>query len=178
MRDERGSDRAVVVAGRWRRLRRVPNALVTGAMRLVAAAAVVVAPRVALAQSKTEFEPLLGVRFGGAQHQSVYTGFAILTHKTPDDHSGPALEVEAGRSAGQVGLGYFATGPNAGQLRAQLVGLRTWRKATEIAPGQTFIGIETQASMFLGVSVGYYRRIHGTAPGDSRFKAIRFVVGF
>lgn len=155
-----------------------PNAFAAGAAQLLVALALIVTPRASPAQRRTEYEPLLGVRFGGAQHQSVYTGLAVLTHTTPDDHSGLALEVEAGRSAGQVGIGYFGSGPIAPQMRAQLVGLRTWRKATGIAPGQTFIGIETQVSMVLGVSVGYYRRIHGSAPGDSRFKSLRFVVAF
>ena len=185
-------------AGRWRR-RRVPvTAIVASSLvsrfslgasiislRSVSAclaslALMTALPRAAAAQrhlDDVQYEPLFGARFGGAQHQSILAGVARLSDIRPSSRSGLALEVEAGRSAGQVGLGFLVMHRYAPHVRGQLVGLRTWRRATDIAPGQTFVGVETQVSMLLGASVGHYRRVHGSVPGDKSFTAIRFVVG-
>lgn len=137
----------------------------------------VAAPSVAAAQRTTEYGPLYGVRFGSAQHQSVYAGIARISHITPDEQTGTALEVEMGRSAGQVGIGVVGMAPMAAEVRMQLVALRTWGRATQIAPGQSYVGVEAQLGVILGVSVGYYRRIHGNTPGDASFRGIRFVIG-
>jgi hypothetical protein len=135
------------------------------------------APAVAAAQRTADYEPLYGVRFGSAQHQSVYAGIARLTHITPDEQTGATFELEAGRSAGQVGIGVVGMAPMALEVRLQAVGLRTWGRATDIAPGQDYVGVEAQIGVIVGVSVGYYRRIHGNTPGDASFRGIRFVIG-
>jgi hypothetical protein len=135
------------------------------------------APSLAAAQRVPEYDPLYGVRFGSAQHQSVYAGVARLSHITPDERTGTTLELEVGRSAGQVGIGVVGMAPMAAEVRMQLVGLRTYGRATDIAPGQNYVGVEAQIGAILGVSVGYYRRIHGNVPGDASFRGIRFVIG-
>ncbi|MFL5561861.1 MAG: hypothetical protein ACJ79K_10335 [Gemmatimonadaceae bacterium] len=134
-------------------------------------------PSLAAAQSARAYEPLYGVRFGSAQHQSVYAGIAHLSRITADEQTGTTLELEAGRSAGQVGVGVIGIAPKAVEVRLQLVGLRTYGRATDIAPGQNYVGVEAQIGAILGVSIGYYRRIHGSAPGDASFRGIRFVIG-
>jgi hypothetical protein len=134
-------------------------------------------PSLAAAQRTADYGPLYGVRFGSAQHQSVYAGLARVTHMTPDEQTGTTLELELGRRAGQVGIGVIGIAPMAAEVRMQLVGLRTWGRATDIAPGQDYVGVEAQLGVIVGVSVGYYRRVHGSTPGDASFRGIRFVIG-
>lgn len=134
-------------------------------------------PSLAAAQDGTEYGPLYGVRFGSAQHQSIYAGIARVSRITPDEQTGTTLELELGRSAGQVGIGVIGIAPMAAEVRLQLVGLRTWGRATDIAPGQDYVGVEAQLGVILGASVGYYRRVHGSTPGDASFRGIRFVIG-
>ena len=134
-------------------------------------------PSVAAAQRATEYGPLYGVRFGSAQHQSIYAGIARVSRISPDEQTGTTLEVEMGRSAGQVGVGVIGLAPMAAEVRLQLVGLRTWGRATDIAPGQDYLGVEAQLGVIVGVSVGYYRRVRGSTPGDASFRGIRFVIG-
>ena len=146
-------------------------------LKPLTAALLLAVPSLASAQRAADYGPLYGVRFGSAQHQSVYGGIARVTHITPDEQTGTTLELEIGRSAGQVGLGVIGVAPMAAEVRIQLVGLRTWGRATEIAPGQDYVGVEAQIGVILGASVGYYRRVHGNAPGDATFRGIRFVIG-
>ena len=141
------------------------------------ALATLAVPSIAGAQETTDYGPLYGVRFGSAQHQSAYVGIARLSHITPDEQTGTAFEVEIGRSAGQVGIGVIGIAPMGAEVRMQAVGLRTWGRATDIAPGQSYVGVEAQLGVIVGVSVGYYRRIHGSTPGDAHFRGIRFVIG-
>lgn len=144
---------------------------------LALAAAHAVAPSLAAAQRATAYGPLYGVRFGSAQHQSIYAGVARVSHITPDEQTGTTLEIEMGRSAGQVGIGVIGIASMAAEVRMQVVGLRTWGRATDIAPGEDYVGVEAQLGVIVGVSVGYYRRIHGNTPGDEHFRGIRFVIG-
>lgn len=153
-------------------------ALVVGSVRQLAlVVAIAAAPSLAAAQRATEYGPLYGVRFGSAQHQSIYAGLARVSRITPDEQTGTTLEVEMGRSAGQIGVGVIGLAPMAAEVRLHLVGLRTWGRATDIAPGQDYVGVEGQLGVIVGVSVGYYRRIRGNTPGDAHFRGIRFVIG-
>jgi hypothetical protein len=119
-----------------------------------------------------------GLRFGSAQRQAAYTGLWCVTKSAAGERSGPSLELEYGRSGGQIALGATSTGASATVGRLQAVLLRTWGRATDIAPGQTFVGVEAQVSELLGVSAGAYRRVRGSAAGDTGFLGVRFVLGF
>jgi hypothetical protein len=156
---------------------RPPAAVVAGVRRAALLLALAASPSIAAGQRATEYGPLFGVRFGSAQHQSIYAGIARVSRINPDEQTGTTLEVEMGRSGGQVGIGVIGIAPMAAEVRMQVVGLRTWGRATDIAPGQDYVGVEAQLGVILGVSVGYYRRIHGNTPGDGHFRGIRFVIG-
>ena len=139
--------------------------------------AVLLLPAALRAQHAGGYEGLLGARLGGAQRQSVYVGVGRVTHSSSEDHSAQTLELEAGRSAGQVGLGLMSQGQMTPIFRGQVVAMRTWRRPTDLAPNQTFVGTEVQASLIVGVSFGSYWRVSGHAPGDARYHAIRLVIG-
>lgn len=134
-------------------------------------------PALLHAQRAGDYEGVFGLRFGGAQRQSAYVGLARVTHYSPEDHSAQTLELEAGRSAGQVGFGYMSQGQMTPIYRAQVVAMRTWRRPTDLAPNQTFVGTEAQLSLLVGVSIGTYWRVSGKAPGDARYHAVRLVIG-
>ena len=55
--------------------------------------------------------------------------------------------------------------------------MRTWGGATDLQPGQDYVGVELQATMIIGACIGTYRRVRGDAPGDARYHAIRLVIG-
>lgn len=123
------------------------------------------------------YAPLFGVRFGGAQRQSSYVGIERVTHESSEGVAGNTLELEVGRSAGQVGVGRSSFGPMTPIFRLQAVGMRSWKRATDVAPGQTFVGAELQIALFVGASYAYYWRVAGEAPGQERYHALRLVVG-
>ncbi len=129
-------------------------------------------------QRAPSYEPLIGARLGSAQHQSVYLGVARMSNASATDHSGQTIEFEYGRSGGQVAIGQMTAVPMAPEFRLQSTLLRTWGRATRIAPKQTYVGVELQATILIGVSVGAYRRIRGDAPGDAHFYSLRYVLGF
>ncbi|HEX2780165.1 MAG TPA: hypothetical protein VHM30_11745 [Gemmatimonadaceae bacterium] len=133
-------------------------------------------PAVADAQVGS-YEGLFGARLGGAQRQSIYVGVGHITHYSSEDHSAQTLELEMGRSAGQVGLGLSSQGQMTPIFRGQMVALRTWRRPSDLAANQTFVGTEVQISLLVGVSFGTYWRVRGNAPGDARYHAVRLVVG-
>ena len=144
---------------------------------LVAVLLFMMTPGAARAQRVGDYEGLFGARWGGAQRQSLYLGVARVTRAGSEVHAGYHIELEAGRSAGQVAVGVNSQGQMTPIARVQLVGMRTWRKPTDLAPGQTYAGVEAQLALLVGVSYGVYWRVNGDVPGDARYHALRFVVG-
>ena len=146
-------------------------------MRWTAALLLLLAPCAVAAQG--EAPPFLfGFRFGGAQRQSAYLELLHVTRESRSRWSGVALELEGGRRAGQLAIGTVAGSRASPVLHTHLVAMRTWKERSDLEPGQTYAGVEVQASLFLGVSVAQYLRAGGSAPGPRRYRAIRFVLGF
>jgi hypothetical protein len=129
------------------------------------------------AQKVGDLSGIFGARLGGAQRQSAYIGIERFSHVSMEDRSGYALEFELGRSAGQIGIGGASYGQISPIVRYQVVGMRTWGRATDLQPGQDYVGTEVQATLLLGASVGTYWRVKGSAPGDARYHSIRIVIG-
>ena len=120
---------------------------------------------------------LFGFRFGGAQHQSAYVDLMHTVSRNSQEWDAITFELEGGRTAGQLGLGYAGAAQMTPVYHLQGVVMRTWKKATDLAPAQTYVGVETQVSAFIGMSYGWYWRVNGSAPGQARYHAVRFVVG-
>ena len=146
-------------------------------MRWTAALLLLLAPCAVAAQG--EAPPFLfGFRFGGAQRQSAYLELLHVTSESRSRWSGVARGRGGGRRAGGLADGRRAGGRAGRVHHTPPVAMRTWKERSDLEPGQTYAGVEVQASLFLGVSVAQYLRAGGSAPGPRRYRAIRFVLGF
>src|SRR5512135_599279 len=124
--------------------------------------------RVAKAQdslvSQYGLRPVLGLRVGPPLRAAFNLGLARARYKASPHggYVGTAIIIEAGSGGGQVSLARVAgNGFSAGRIQLSVV--RTWGEPQWVAPRQTFLGAEARLMVGIGIGVGVFARISGTA---------------
>jgi hypothetical protein len=136
-------------------------------------------PLQGLEWSAPEWMPLAGAHYGVPLRLSYTAGVARVRSASFDDLAGWFAAGEGGDDGGmraRVGYLRFWHGIG-GQLGPAL--LRTGSRPRDVAPHQTYAGAEARLHLFYGTfTIGRYRRIDGSAPGDSRLLSFGAGVGF
>jgi hypothetical protein len=139
---------------------------------------VLLAPRLATGQ-RSITAPLLGVRIGHPLFVAAYFGL-VRGEAQPGvegGFSGTAATAEVGAGGGELAVGRALVSPF-GSIRYQATVLRTWGQTEGVQPKQTFVGAQVLIMpLHIGVGLGAYLRVTGTAPEEGHLVVINLVAG-
>ena len=127
--------------------------------------------------SSPELVPTGGVHYGAPLRFSTAFGAMRVRFYRDTGFQGWVATGEGGDGGVKGRLGYvYYVQPFGGQLSVSAI--RTSHKAWSVGPNQTFVGGEARVMAFmLSLTGGYYARVSGTAPGDSRLVSLGVGLG-
>jgi hypothetical protein len=133
--------------------------------RLICIATVVLAAR---SLSAADVIGTWGVRASTPQLFSISGGVLIGEIDPPSDFKGDSshlphgllIQIEPGVHGGKLSLGYAKGLPPYAGAGLKLSALRTWGRPLFTEPGQTYLGVEADASFFIKLSLGIMARIN------------------
>jgi hypothetical protein len=126
--------------------------------------------------SETHFIP--GVHYGVPLRWSLGMGVAHGHWASAGEYAGWYLIGESGGGGVKGYAGFARLGPRVG-AQLSVAALRTSGHPLTVAPDQTFGGLEARFHLMpLTFTLGGYRRLAGSAPGDARFLSAGVGVGF